>query len=345
MARAQSEASLTLGSGTVRFPDGSRLGLFSVAPAFQMLGPYRQLTAGLMTANLSEGGWYGQGQFGIWAATHPLVARWQLAADLDLSGTAVQGQPSTGAGQLTIEALWGAARWGFAAGAGGGSGWITRASAVTAQHARLRAWWQTPSGRLAVAGAIQPTRFLAAWFTDIDGGVTAHNERLEVRLWASGRVSRTYGSKLAALAAFSWRFSSLVSLEASGGSVLPDPYQGFPRSGFVTAGLRVHLPARIHEPRLGFHSDRFAVVRQAGGVIIRFRQPGARHVDVIGDWNGWEPTPLAPSGDDTWHVTLPLGPGTYHFSLLVNGTPWTAPEGVPTVPDGMGGRVAVLIVL
>ena len=49
-ARAQTEASLTLGSGTVRFPDGTRLGLFAVAPALQSLGRYRQLTAGATVA-------------------------------------------------------------------------------------------------------------------------------------------------------------------------------------------------------------------------------------------------------------------------------------------------------
>jgi hypothetical protein len=43
-------------------------------------------------------------------------------------------------------------------------------------------------------------------------------------------------------------------------------------------------------------------------------------------------------------VHLPLRPGVYHFTLLVDGSAWTIPSGVPSVPDGMGGRVAVLVV-
>jgi hypothetical protein len=28
--------------------------------------------------------------------------------------------------------------------------------------------------------------------------------------------------------------------------------------------------------------------------------------------------------------------------VLIDGAPWRIPDGVPSVPDGMGGRVAVL---
>jgi hypothetical protein len=41
---------------------------------------------------------------------------------------------------------------------------------------------------------------------------------------------------------------------------------------------------------------------------------------------------------------LALGLGLYHFNLLVDGRNWVVPNGVATVPDGMGGMVAVLVV-
>jgi hypothetical protein len=34
----------------------------------------------------------------------------------------------------------------------------------------------------------------------------------------------------------------------------------------------------------------------------------------------------------------------YHFNLQVDGSHWVVPNGVATVPDGMGGMVAVLVV-
>ena len=41
--------------------------------------------------------------------------------------------------------------------------------------------------------------------------------------------------------------------------------------------------------------------------------------------------------------TIALKRGLYHFNLLVDGN-WVVPNGVATVPDGMGGMVAVLVV-
>lgn len=342
---AQTNASVALGSGTVRFPDGSRLGLLSLAPALQLLSPYRQATAGATLARLSRGGWYGQGHVAMWAATHPLAARWQLAADFDVGGTALQGPAATGAGHLTAEALWAAPRWGVAAGAGGASGWGSGMAAITAPHARFRAWWQSPAGNVAVSGDIEPTRFLGAWYSDVDAGLVVRRDRLDLHLWTSARLSAAYGSKLSALASVTWRLSPVLALEASGGSVLSDPYQGLPRSAFAAGGVRLHLPRRGWRRDPAFRSDRVRVIPREGGVVLRLRQRDGRSVTVAGDWNAWLPAPLRRTGTDSWEITLSLASGTYHFTVLVDGVPWTVPEGVPTVPDGMGGRVAVLTVL
>jgi Glycogen recognition site of AMP-activated protein kinase len=344
-ALGQTDASLGVGSGTVRFPDGTSLGLLSVTPALQLLTPYRQVTINGTIADLSQGGWYGQGRLGVWAATHPVAAHWQLAGDFELSGTSLEGQSGTGAGGVTVEGLWAAPQWGVAAGAGGASGWIGGTAAVTAPHARVRGWWQNPSGRLALSGAVESTRFLGAWFTDLDAGLSARRDGLEVHVLASARASAAYGSKLAALASAAWRLSPLVSLEASAGSVLPDPYQGFPRSGFFTAGVRLHLPSRARRHGGEILANGFRVTRQEDGLVIRVIQRGATLVSIAGDWNGWTSIALARGGTDTWTITLPLAAGTYHFTVLVDGTPWAIPDGVPTVPDGMGGRVAILTVL
>jgi len=87
-------------------------------------------------------------------------------------------------------------------------------------------------------------------------------------------------------------------------------------------------------------------VPQARGdsLIVRFRMPDARTVAIAGNWNAWQPAPLRALGGDIWEGSLGLGRGVYHFNLLVDGSDWVVPNGVATVPDGLGGMVAVLIV-
>jgi len=72
--------------------------------------------------------------------------------------------------------------------------------------------------------------------------------------------------------------------------------------------------------------------------------PRARSVAIAGDWNAWQPVRLRLSGDDVWEGTLRLRRGLYHFNLQVDGSDWVVPNGVATVPDGLGGMVAVLVV-
>jgi hypothetical protein len=87
--------------------------------------------------------------------------------------------------------------------------------------------------------------------------------------------------------------------------------------------------------------------RRGGGdsVVVRFRMDAERSVALAGDWNSWQPVPLRSLGGDIWEGALILAPGTYHFNLFVDGAEWVVPGGVATVPDGMGGLVAVLTVL
>jgi hypothetical protein len=57
-------------------------------------------------------------------------------------------------------------------------------------------------------------------------------------------------------------------------------------------------------------------------VLVRLivLQPGARTVHVAGDFNAWTPsrTPLEPTANGAWAVTLPLEPGRYEYMFVVN---------------------------
>ena len=341
---AQTDASIGIGFGTVRSAGGSTLGIVSLSPAFRLVAPSRELSLGGTVSALPQGDWYTLGRAALWAATPALARRWRLAVDLGLLGSTQGPGTSTGAGVLVGEALWVGGKWGVGLGGGSASGWITGEAPISAFHARVRGWWQAPTTPFALSVGVTPTRFPRDWFTDIDVRISTRRDRLEASVSASARVSGVYGSKAAALATAEWRLTPHVSIEASGGSVLPDPYQGFPRSGFIAAGARFHLPTRARGARV--HQDGpLTITRRAGGIVLQLRRPGVHSVSVAGDWNGWTQEPLAQVRPDVWEVALHLSNGKHSFALFLDGKAWVIPERVPTIPDGMGGRVAVLIIL
>lgn len=341
---AQTDGSIGFGLGTVRYPGGSSLGIASVTPQLQWVGPGQAVTLAGVAAALPQGDWYAQARGSLWLLTPAIAGSWRLAGDVSLNGaTGGNGSPGSGSGQVIAEALWSAPAWGLALGGGTTSGWIVGAIPATAAHFRLRGWWQDLQRRLLVAGTVEPSRLLGAWFTDVGTGVLVHRGSLEARVWATGRVSKSYGSKGAALASAELRLSPRLFLEASGGTVLPDPYQGFPRSAFVMAGVRLHLSSR---PPGGapIRDGPFSVSRRSDGVMIRLRPGAHTSVAIAGDWNGWTTTPFTRLGPNLWEIVLSLPPGTYHYTVFLDGQAWTIPGDVPSVPDGMGSRVAVLTV-
>lgn len=347
---AQSQASLGVGVGTVRYAGGSSFSAATFSPAVQLLSPSFFVGAGGSLSMLKDGVWAGQGRADLWAAfprDRATGLRVALGANVAAS-TRSDGVPAA-AGFAGAELMWAAGRGGAAFGAGPGAGVIEGERGVTAPRLRARAWWLAGPAQLSLS--VEPTRFLGAWYTDVIGGATVDRGRLVASLWASARISAAYGSKGAASAALQYFVTPTVALEAAAGSYLADPFQGLPRAGFVSGGVRIHAaprplaPAPTLPPRL---APLIAQHRAGGGgdsVVVRFRMKGARSVVIAGDWNAWEPAPLRALGGDIFEATLVLRRGTYHFNLLVDGTEWVVPGGVAVVSDGMGGLVAVLTVL
>jgi chromosome partitioning protein len=67
----------------------------------------------------------------------------------------------------------------------------------------------------------------------------------------------------------------------------------------------------------------FYGVRQVGGAVnFVTLYPRAKQVQIAGDFNNWQPeqtTMKNISGDGKWQLMLPLGPGKYHYRLVVDG--------------------------
>ena len=345
-AAAQVDGSVGVGAGTVRYPGGTSFGSAILSPSVRYSSEALVADLSSSIASLPGGEWAGLGLADLSALTTPSTGGRQLGVEAIFAGTTRTGAGPTAAAHAVGELRWSAATWGAELAAGPSTGLISGALPVTAFHARARLWWR-PSGGVTspnVQLGVEPTHFPDGWFTDASAGATVERGRAVVSLWTVARLSSTYTSSAAGSVYLQVFVRPRVSLEVGGGSSLSDPYQGLPRAGFITLAVRFHKSPR---PSPVATVPRWApVVPEPRGdsLVVRFRMPDARTVAIAGDWNAWQPVQLRPLGDDVWQGTLVLRRGLYHFNLQVDESDWVVPNGVATVPDGLGGMVAVLIV-
>jgi hypothetical protein len=70
-------------------------------------------------------------------------------------------------------------------------------------------------------------------------------------------------------------------------------------------------------------------------------------VAVVGDFNDWDPraTPLRPASDSLWSVVVPLRPGRYRYTFVVDGTQWRRDPSAPrALEDDFGTPTSVITV-
>lgn len=346
---AQTRATLRVGVGTIRperrdtFP-GASFTSAMVAPTVRYASPSLVVQASGYLASLPAGVLASHGRLQLWGVTPRLAGRWRLGADGILTGTTRTGGLWTAAAHGIGELLWSTRTWGFGLGAGPSTGRIANdvAPHFVALHTRARAWLR-PGGSTEWQLSVEPTRFFGAWFTDMGAGVTVQRGSVALSLSTDARLSKVYGSTGAGSAFLQLFPGRVVSLELGGGSYLREPYQGFPRGGFFSVGVRI---GSMRSSRSAPAQRLSPLVPEARGdsLVVRFRFPRAQAVAIAGDWDGWRTHPLRPIAGDLWEGTFVLPRGLYHFNLLVDGRNWVVPAGVATVSDGLGGMVAVLLV-
>ncbi|HKC39117.1 MAG TPA: glycogen-binding domain-containing protein [Gemmatimonadales bacterium] len=353
---SQRQASLGVGAGVVRYSGGSSFSALSVAPAGQWVSPSSYLDANGAVSLLEAGVWAGQGRVDVWAALSRPAANTRLAVNATIAASTRSDGLAAGSGVAVLEAVHGIAGTkgdgGAAVGAGPVTGVIENFPGVGALRLRGRGWWRFRDSPAQFSLTLEGTRLLGAWYTDGVAGVVLDERRVVGSLWVSGRVSQAYTSSAAASVSLQYFATPAIAVEASGGNYLRDPFQGLPTAGFVTAGVRffrtprasrtTHSSSAPQRPLLG---PLVATHRGGDTVVVRFRMPAAHGVAIAGNWNAWTPAPLQGLGEDIWEAALRLPPGTYYFNLVVDGREWVVPGGVATIPDGMGGLIAVLNVL
>jgi hypothetical protein len=78
-----------------------------------------------------------------------------------------------------------------------------------------------------------------------------------------------------------------------------------------------------------------------------FVTPSASSVAIVGDFNDWEEgkSPLRRVSEQVWAITIPLAPGRYHYTFVVDGTQWVADPLAPrTLEDDFGRPNSVITV-
>src|SRR2546422_98339 len=139
---AQTQASLGVGVGTVRFPGGTSFSSATFAPALEYGTEARYGSVAGSLASLPGGAWSLQGRADVWAATRPLLGRMRLGAEGIWAGTRRTDGGWTAAAHGGGEGLWWTSNWGV----WGGSGRSRRAAAFTSRI-RARVWTARATSR------------------------------------------------------------------------------------------------------------------------------------------------------------------------------------------------------
>lgn len=121
----------------------------------------------------------------------------------------------------------------------------------------------------------------------------------------------------------------------------------------LAAGLAgvVALAARQDEASVAtvMERPRVAIAPAAAQQMTSFffNADSASRVTIVGDFNDWdaEASPLQQMGKGVWTITIPLAPGRYQYTFVVDGTTWVADPVAPrTLEDDFGQPNSIITV-
>lgn len=162
---------------------------------------------------------------------------------------------------------------------------------------------------------------------------------LRVDAWQTPEGGQTTGALTFSIPWGAW------SVRGTAGKPEPDPLlmaEPGREAGGVLVGRRIFGRTVVND-----RVSLYEVVGEGGkGARLRFvvdAPPGAREVDVLGDFTLWKPVPMSARGR-RWSVELEVPPGTYHFGFLVNGNWYLPADAADAVPDEWGRRSATVVI-
>jgi hypothetical protein len=191
-------------------------------------------------------------------------------------------------------------------------------------------------------------------FGDLEGTLHWEWNTLEVTAQTGYRFGDSYdvtadSRRWSSATATIW-LNDRIAFVGGGGRQPALPLRGLPSRTFGMAGLElaywpiskgavpVSLPHAIlvksFELRPGATGTQKIVIH-VGGVET---------VDIMGDFSDWSPLTLVRRGRDLWELSIPLSPGMHRINVRVDGGPWMAPPGIPTVHGSYSGDVGLMVI-
>jgi hypothetical protein len=356
----QLSATLDAGAAAVRYADSLDVSAATLSPAFDLITRSTTLSGAGTFAQGGSGVWSLQGQLAGSAFTPPLA---NVRAELAGSAGGSAHEDGTRTGELLARARLHFMKrvWGVWAGVGGGRTWdgdVWRDMLV----GDAGAWARAGAGTLVLSTApavvddtirYTDTELSARWATtrlELGGVVGA---RAGHGLPTVAGSKRAWGSVSATL----W-LGEHLGLVASGGSYPVDFTQGYPGGRFMQVGIRMAVGRAKNSASAArargsdgdvdrdSPSDRVSDTKLISAfdtehgtgdqVTLRVRAPGARTVEISGDFTSWEAVPLERGADGWWMVTLPIESGTHQLNVRLDGEAWVAPPGLMTITDESG---------
>ena len=143
--------------------------------------------------------------------------------------------------------------------------------------------------------------------------------------------------------------SDNFAVVATAGGYPADIEQQLPSGRYATIGVRVAtrqplVPRGAPVVARPLASDFRVMPTRDSLRLVRMHVPGARKVELMGDFTDWQPLELRRVDVDRWEVRVPLRPGAHRLNIRIDDGEWGVPPGVTAITDDFSGVVGVLIV-
>jgi hypothetical protein len=345
---------IEVGSARMRFADSIDATTVSVAPAVRVVAPRGSFIASGTFSQLRGA----SSNSGVLDGTWSALARGRWTGEIEGVAGGSAHSDGTRTGQLLGLTRLHVAATSRGAWLGGGMGRTWDGAWRGVLQGDVGGWLVNGASSLTVS--LSPTvvddtikysdTFIAGhressrWELDASLGIRAGNQLPTLPANRS-----TWGSVGA-----TWWATPRFGVVASAGTYPVDFTQGFPGGQFVSLSVRLRSPVIVWRPPLAeataTPADRVSSIearRVSGGSDqhrIRVFAPGARNVELSGDFTLWTPVALTSEGRGWWTATLPISRGTHEVNVRVNGGPWRAPPGLAALDDEFGGTVGLLVI-
>ena len=355
-------ASVDLSGTNVWYADSIRAAGNSLSPAVRIDWSRATLNASADLSHLSSGGTSLQGTV---APSFVTPSAGMFFGELAGAFGGSTHRDGTRTGQALAMARAYAARptTGAWIGAGGGRTWDANAWHSVVQ--REVGGWLQQSSATALATITPVTVEDSVHYTDFQGAVRYPMQRIELgftagtRIGAVGSVNGSSSRHWGSVSVVAW-MTPRLAIVGDAGSYPVDLTQGYPGGRFVSLALRIasrripeSAPAaeqrdvlRTTDARARNAGATSFELRTASGHqrVLRVYAPGARLVEINGDFSQWRAVRMLRGSDGWWTFTRTLVPGTYQLNIRIDGGSWLAPQGLLTASDEFGGVVGVLTI-